>query len=280
MKFGVSLILWTSKFDRSKMDLLPLVSSLGYDGVELPIRNIEEVDVDGTKEALEKNGLQCTVCPQVTKERSLIRASTHKEAIAYFAAVIKLTSKLRGHVIGGAFYTDVGVGKSKNPRTKEEWDFAVKGLRELARVAEDYDVTLALEPITRFETHFLNTAEDTVRLIEEIGHPRVGVNLDIFHMYMEEKELTGVIRKTGRHLAHVHAAENNRGIPGNGLTNWGEIGKALHEVSYEKWIVFETLVPAVEELVTGGCLWRDPLGGKTREEAARESLAHLKKYLM
>lgn len=279
MKYGVNLFMWTSVFTRDKLNLISKIKKIGFDGAELPIRNLEDVDIEGTKVALEENGLGCTLCPLITPERSLINPSTHKEAIDYLISIIKLANKWQSRVIGGAFYTDVGAGKNHRSRTKEEWCLAVKGLKELSKIAEDYNVNLGLEVITRFETSFLNIAEDAVRLVAEVDSPNIGVHLDTFHMNIEEKDIYTAIKNTGKHLVHFHVGENDKGIPGTGHIDWGKVSKALKEISYDKWIVFETFIPEVKEMIPSACVWRNIIAGKTADEAAKETLEFLKQKL-
>ena len=85
------------------------------------------------------------------------------------------------------------------------------------------DVTLAIEPLNRFETYFLNTAADAAALCDEVGHPRVGVAFDTFHANIEEKGIAGACRRIGGHLKHVQISENDRGTPGSGHIEWASL---------------------------------------------------------
>jgi len=82
-------------------------------------------------------------------------------------------------------------------------------------------VALAIEPLNRFETFFLNTSCDAKTLCEEVGHPAVGVLFDTFHANIEEKSIAEGLRTIGSRLKHVHACENDRGIPGSDTSPGG-----------------------------------------------------------
>lgn len=286
MKYGVNIFLWTSVFGRAELNLIPRAKKLGFDGIEFPtdltILGNKENMIEAVKAALEENNLGCTLSTGVSKEQNLVSSdsSVRKKAINHVTSLIKIANKLGSRILAGTFYAYVGE-KPRNPRAEEEWDLLVKGVKELSKVAEDYNVLLALEALNRYETNILNTVEDTVKLIEEVGSSNVGVHLDVFHMNIEEKDLYRAIRNAGKHLAHIHVNENNRGFPGAGSIDWKRISKGLKEVSYDGWITLEVYVPEVKELVSDCCIWRDPLAGtgKSRDEAAKESLEFLKQIL-
>ena len=107
-------------------------------------------------------------------------------------------------------------------------------------VLERYGVTLAIEPLNRFETYFLNTAADAAALCDQIGHPNVGILFDTFHANIEEKSIGQAYRTVGRHLKHVHTCENDRGTPGSGHVEWKEVFEALRDMRYDGWLTIES----------------------------------------
>ncbi len=159
----------------------------------------------------------------------------------------------------------------------EEWKRAVSGLKELAKVAEDLDVRIALEPLNRFETYFLNTAEDAVALVQEVGSRAVGVHLDTFHMNIEEKCLYKAIKTAGSYLYHFHTCENDRGTPGEGHVEWDDVFQALREVDYKGALVIESFVPGVKEIARAASIWREL--APSSDYVAAKGLEFLKKEL-
>jgi sugar phosphate isomerase/epimerase len=127
----------------------------------------------------------------------------------------------------------------------------------VVKMAPFLDVTIAIEPLNRFETSFLNTVADTTQLASEIGHPQVGVLFDTFHANIEEIDVAAALRSAVPHLKHVHASENNRGIPGTGHTDWSRVIQTLHDVNYEDWVTIESFVFALGELSVAASIWRD-----------------------
>jgi D-psicose/D-tagatose/L-ribulose 3-epimerase len=274
--FGVNLFLWTAAYTDKEAHLIPLVKRLGFDCVEIPLDLFDFISVEKTKALLEENGLAVTGCAVVGERRDLISdsAEIRKEALAYFIRCLKTLSAWGGTVLCGPCYSAVGK-LTGEARTYEEWRRAVEGLKELAKVAEDCNVKIAIEPLNRFETYFLNTAEDAVKLVEEVESPYVGIHLDTFHMNIEEKNLYEAIKHAGKYLFHVHTCENDRGTPGEGHVEWDEVFRALREVNYQGALVIESFVPGVKEIARAASIWR-PLAPDS-EYIARKGLEFLKK---
>lgn len=90
----------------------------------------------------------------------------------------------------------------------------VECMREVAEYAKETgNVTICVECVNRFETHFLNIAEDAVKFCKDVGIGNVKVHLDCFHMIREEKSFSGAVKTCGKeYLGYVHVNENDRGI--------------------------------------------------------------------
>jgi D-psicose/D-tagatose/L-ribulose 3-epimerase len=131
-------------------------------------------------------------------------------------------------------------------------------MREVAHYAKEKgDVIIAIEPVNRFETHFINTAQDAVKYCQDVGIRNMKVHLDTFHMIREETSFAGAVRTCGReYLGYVHVCENNRGIPGTGLVPWKEFFVALKDIGYWGPMVIESFDPSFEELNRLCAIWR------------------------
>jgi len=276
MPFGVNLFLWTAAYTDNEVGLISKVKEIGFDVVEIPLDFLDAISVEKTRRALEETGLQVTGCAVVGERRDLISdsAEIRKEAFEYFARCLRLLSSWGGTVLCGPSYSAVGK-LTGTARTMEEWKRAVSGLKELSKVAEDQGVRIALEPLNRFETYFLNTAEDAVNLVQEVGSPYVGIHLDTFHMNIEEKCLYEAIKKAGPYLYHFHTCENDRGTPGEGHVEWDDVFQALREVNYQGALVIESFVPGVKEIARAASIWRAL--APSSEHIAREGLRFLQK---
>ena len=116
-------------------------------------------------------------------------------------------------------YSAVGKARMVSPEQKKlEWDRAVKNIHKVSKLAQERGLEIALEPLNRFESDLINTAEDIMRLINDVNHPAAKVLLDGFHMAIEERDLEKAIMSVGDKLIHVQVSENYRGTPGTGQT--------------------------------------------------------------
>jgi len=178
-------------------------------------------------------------------------------------------------VFGGVIYCGWGYLSGK-PRTEDEWNWAVDAYREIAAYARQQapEMILGIEPVNRFESHFINIAADAVKFIEAVGEPNVKVHLDTFHMIREEDDFAAAVRETGQHLGYIHACENQRGIPGRGQVPWAQLFQALREVNYDGCVTIESFDPNMPNIARLCCIWRKL--ADSPEQLATEGLAFLK----
>jgi D-psicose/D-tagatose/L-ribulose 3-epimerase len=124
---------------------------------------------------------------------------------------------------------------------EDEWRWAVESLKECQDHAEEKGVRLALEPLNRFETYFLNRHDQALALAEDVGG-NCGVCLDIFHMNIAEADWAEAIRAAGDKLYAFHVADNNRMPCGQGAIDWARIVATLEEVGYDDYLTVEFVV--------------------------------------
>ena len=258
MKYGVNTLLWTAGFDRSHFDLLPPIKEAGFDGVEIARFDFGTFPVADVRRETEKIGLQTILCSALTGDASIITddLSIRTRALSFLRDGIRVASELGASSFVGPFVSAVGL-KPGRRRTDDEWKRGIEGLQSLGDTLTQYDVTLAIEPLNRFETFALNTAADAATLCDAVGHPRIGVLYDTFHGHIEEKDTGDAIRHLGTHLKHVHTCENDRGIPGSGQVYWNKVFPALKDAGYDGWLVIESFGQNVPEIAAAACIWRD-----------------------
>jgi len=120
------------------------------------------------------------------------------------------------------------------------WEYARDTFIESSRCAQEYNVTICLEPLaTEFPNNFVRTPAEAVKMIEEVNNPSFKLILDTFSSAAETIDTPGAIRKYKEYLAHVHVNDDNRGRPGSGRINWGPIAGALKEIDYQGYISTE-----------------------------------------
>jgi D-psicose/D-tagatose/L-ribulose 3-epimerase len=175
-------------------------------------------------------------------------------------------------------YSAVGrAGVETAAAKRQQWKGVARHLRELAAYAGDRGVTLAIEPLNRFETDFINTCDQALAMVADVGHPALKVHLDTFHMNIEEKDLGQAIRRCGPQLAILHASGSDRGTPGKDHTDWAGIAAALKAIRYEGDVTVESFTQDVKIIAKAAAIWRriEP----TQDEIAVDGLKFLRKAL-
>ena len=275
MKYGVNLMVWTTRVHRQNRSVLASVHEWGFEGVELFLSPEEPADIPFVKEELTRLGLERTTCVVLPRDAHLPSpdAEIRRRGVAYLNKCVERTADLQAHLMCGPLHSGLGVMTGQR-RTHDEWNRVVESLQQVARRARGLGVTLCVEPLNRFETYFLNTQEDAARLIDEIGEPNVGVHFDTFHANIEEGDPVKALKLLGQRLGHVHISENDRGIPGSGHVDWRGTLLALKEAGYNGWLTIESFAQPEPQLASAACIWRDlaPSG----DSLAREGLAFIK----
>ena len=272
MKYGVNTMVWTTRVDESRAALFSRIREWGFDGAELFLSPQEPADIPAVRKMLEKNQLECTTCSVLPRECHLVSPQPEVRArgVEFLKTCVDRTAELGARLVCGPMYAGLGVMTGRR-RTPEEWNWAVEGLRVVARHAQKRDVTLCLEPLNRFETYFLNTLEDAARLIHDIGEPNVKIHFDTFHANIEERHPAEALRSVARELGHVHISENDRGIPGTGHNDWRGVLKALKDIGYNGWMTIESFAQPEPDLAAAAAIWRDiaPSGDELAQQGLR-----------
>ena len=217
--------------------------------------------------------MECTFCSALTGQLSLA-APDNKAAISFLTDAIRCAADLGASVLAGPFCSPVGYLPGRR-RTPDEWQRVIDGLRALTPVLDESGVTLAVEPLNRFETFLLNTMSDARAMCEAVDHPKVGVLFDTFHANIEEKSMGVALQSLGSRLRHVHASENDRGTPGTGHVPWPELRDALRQMDYQDWVVIESFGSAIKEIAAAASIWRDL--APTADEIAFDGVKYLRR---
>jgi D-psicose/D-tagatose/L-ribulose 3-epimerase len=275
MKFGVNTFIWSGGYDRQVQGLLPLIKEKGFDGIEFPLFRPIGFDAAAARKDIEAAGLECNVVSAFIQPLSPISddAGIRANALQHLKDLIRATAESGAKILAGPMYSPVGYLPGRR-RTADEWKRAVEGLQSLGDTLAANRVTLAIEPLNRFETYFLNTAADAAKLCDEVGDPNIGVLFDTFHANIEEKDIGAGYRTVGKHLRHVHTCENDRGIPGSGHVEWAGVFQALRDLRYDGWLTIESFGFNIGDISAAAAIWRDI--EKTPDSIAFEGIRFLK----
>lgn len=225
------------------------VAQTGYDGLEIaPFtleedpRDISESDAERVGKTVREHGLEIVGLHWLFVKPAWLHLTTddpllRKDTLAFGQHLARLCAAMQGTVMVW--------GSPKQRDLEEDWKYedasarAAEILRGVAEVAHEGGVTIAMEPLGRAETNFLNTAEETVCLIRQVDHPGLRLHLDVKAMSDEEKDIPSIIRESQSELAHFHANDPNLRGPGFGDVEFSPIAETLHEVGYEGFVSVE-----------------------------------------
>ena len=276
LKMGVSSLLWTENFSAADVGLFAKVKSVGFDVFEICVADPFDFPVSQVQKAAASAGVELTTISVALDDRNPVSpdAASRQKAVEFLKRMIDINMGIGSKIVGGPNYAAWGYITGAS-RTDDEWKWAVDTIRKAAEYAKQQgDVVLAFEPINRFETYFINIADDALKLAQDVGLGNVGVHLDTFHMIREEKNIANAVKACGDRLFYLHVCENDRGIPGSGLVPWKEFFASLKAIGYKGILTIESFDPNFEEINRTCAIWRK--FAESGEQLATEGLRNLK----
>ncbi len=280
MRLGINTFLFTSPFTNDSTALFKQFERWGFDTIEIPIEDPSHIDPHHVKRELDKHGLACgSICACMGPDRDLRGSAEQQQTgLAYMLKLIEQMDALNCPSLIGPVYSAVGRADAVPPAEyRQQWSTVKKHLKTLCREAEKKGKQVCLEPLNRFETDFINTCDQALKMVKDVGSPALKIHLDTFHMNIEEKDQAAAIRKAGKLLGHFHACGSDRGTPGNDHIDWKPIAKALKDIRYQGDVVIESFTTDVKVIARAAAIWRQM--EPTRNEIAVKGLKFLRKTL-
>lgn len=217
------------------------IKRLGYDGVELAVRDANLLQLDeldsllkqnslpvpaiGTGQAFGEDGLSFTNPDENIRQQAIDRVKSHVELAGHLDAVV-IIGLIRGQNV-----KEVGIERAEN------WFSGAL----LACNYENPQVKIAIEPINRYETDLINTVKAGLRFLDKLKLDNVGLLLDTFHMNIEDPSIIESIRMAGERVFHFHIADSNRWYPGAGHIDFRHIIDTLCKIKYQGFMSAEIL---------------------------------------
>ncbi len=276
MKYGINLYLWADDMHDGLLPVLESLKSMGYDGVEVPIFDLDQSKWKQWARRLDDLGLERTANTVIAPEHNPVSEdpAIRKAAYEHMRRVVDSCATVGSSILCGPHQVALGVFTGRGA-TGDEWKRSVEHLRKVAEYGQDAGVVLAEEVVNRFEVYHLNILDQAIRFVDEVDHPNCRIHLDTFHAHIEEKDPAAAIRRAGDRIAHVHVSENDRGVPGTGSVAWDATFDALRAVGYDGWLTVEAFGNFLPNLAAATKIWR-PLF-ESEEQLAADALAFLRR---
>ena len=258
VKLGFNLLLWTIHVTDDHLPIAEKLKATGYDGVEIPIFGGDTAHYRALGRRLADLGLETTgvgVMPGGGKNCISPDKAERSAALDHLKWLIDCTHALGGTLVAGPFHQPLGEF-SGQPPTRTELQHLAETHKSAALYAAQAGITLAVEPLNRFECYILNTATAAAKLVAEVAEPNYGYLYDTFHFNIEENSIAGVIATTATAIKHVHISENTRGVPGHGHIDFAAVFRALRRAGYDGWMTVEAFGSALPDLAAATKIWR------------------------
>jgi len=275
---GIEIFYWLDSWYDDQSSVFAKAAEAGYDGVEMSFVAGTDVGVNRIAETASSLGLQVLCSTGLTPAMDVSSADRDIRAagIYHLRWCLDQAAALGSPILGGVTYAPWMGFPAGDLRGHRERSAA--SLRTVAEHAATVGVDLCLEVLNRFESYMFNTVSDCLSFIEMVDHKSVKVELDTFHMNMEENNLAEAVRQAADRIGHVQVAANNRRAPQYGHIDWVSFREALDDVGYDGWVVFETFPNSGVQTGRDTYAWRDlydDLDGEAAGAAAfiREHLA-------
>jgi D-psicose/D-tagatose/L-ribulose 3-epimerase len=254
IRIGMHSSLWTASWTREAAELLiPEAAKYGLDVIEVSLLTPETIDVDHSVALFRAHGVAPTgsLCLPMEDNAALYP----ERAERFLQRALETAHALGCSILCGVTYSTLG-WRSGVPRTEQELANIAKALKPIARRAAEYGMTIGIEPCNRYETHLLNTAAQSLAMLDRIGEPNVTIHLDTYHMNIEEKGIGHGIAEAGKHCRYIHLSESDRGVPGTGTIDWDETFRALAATGFDGDLVMESFVTLPPEIAAALSVWR------------------------
>ena len=256
MKYGMNLLLWSGEVTEELMPVCEKLKAVGYDGVEIPMFNLD-IDYASIGKQLDDLGLGRTAVTIRGEEDNPISpdAAVRAKGVELTKKTLDCCAAAGVETLVGPYHSALGYFSGAGP-TEDEWKWGVESMRAVAEHAGSVGVNLGVEALNRFECYFLNTHADSARFVREVDHPACGMMYDTFHSNIEEKCVTEAVKAGGDKLLHIHISENDRSTPGQGAVRWDENFDAIKSCGYDGWLVIEAFGLALPEIAAATKIWR------------------------
>lgn len=247
MRYGYSVLPYgdeplATSFDR--------VARAGYDTIEL-LGQPSNFDVSEINAHQGRTGVHvASLCMIYSPETDIVSSdpATRKHALDYIRNMLEPASQVGVEII--PITPTACMKTTAEAPLEQEWEWARETILAAAEAAEAYGIRIVVEPWNRYETYLINRLDQAVKMVQDVGHPNVGVKGDTFHMNIEELDLPGAIRATGSLLWHLDVADSTRAAPGVGHTDFDEVMLALGEIGFDGIVNFELLPAAADPFVS------------------------------
>ncbi|MEM1285879.1 MAG: sugar phosphate isomerase/epimerase family protein [Pseudomonadota bacterium] len=259
-RLGIHALVWTGSWDEAELNrAFERSRAIGYELIELPRFDPSMIAVDTLRRMLDKHGLKCAITMGLAWDADISNpdAEIARRGEVMLENAVLAARDIGVELLGGILYS--ALGKYPKAPTTQGRQNAVDAIRRVAERAETAGVPMVLEVVNRYETNLLNTTDQGLQFLADVGHGWPKLHLDTYHMNIEESDIADAIRRAGDQLGYFHIGENNRAQLGSGNIDFAGTFSALRDIDYRGWVTFESFSSEVldEGLSNDIAIWRN-----------------------
>ena len=231
----------------------------GYKSIEVSLLGQTPSSVKDISKLAKDLNITLTCTTGLSKEEDISSGDSdiQKNGIEALKRAIDMTSIMEAELLTGVVHAAWGISNTMGKEKEDKFKNSSNSIKKISSLLTEKNIKLGIEPLNRYESDFINTVDEGLRLCELIDHPNVGLLLDVYHMNIEEKNMCQSIEKAKDKLFHFQVAENDRGIPGTGSINWVEIFNTLKKINYNKSVSLEMFIQANVDTSKDLFTWRN-----------------------
>jgi D-psicose/D-tagatose/L-ribulose 3-epimerase len=275
MRYGMNLLLWTTRAGPEHLPILSSLAGMGYDLVELPVFDLSDTaQYRWLGQQARARGLEPAAVSALNAEQDISAAdpAVRRAGEAALNRMVDCAADMGAATLSGPLHSAIGRFSGQGPQ-RDEVARSIEVLSRVAARARGHGIRLAIEPLNRFECYLLNDTATAAEFVAQVGSG-AGVLYDTFHAHIEEKDPAAAIRAHADRFALVHVSENDRSVPGRGQVRWTETFAALKGAGYAGPLVVEAFGLALPDLSAATRIWRRMFDDELT--LAREALAFMR----
>ncbi len=259
MILGVHSATFVKNWHEDVMPYIRMCKEAGYKSIEVSLLGQTPYSAKEISNLANDLNISLTCTTGLSKEEDISSSDPHvqKNGVDALKRAIDMTSIMEANLLTGVVHAAWGISNTLGKEKQDKFKNSSNSIKKISSLLTEKNIKLGIEPLNRYESDFINTVDEGLRLCELIDHPNVGLLLDTYHMNIEEKDMCQSIEKAKDKLFHFQVAENDRGVPGSGSINWPEIFSTLKKINYKGHVSLEMFIQANEDTSKDLFTWRN-----------------------
>ena len=260
IRYGAHSYLFIDRWSNETLPVLETAKELEIEVFEIAIGDDVFFDRQSTRRKAEELGITITTGPggiwPIEYDLSSDNPEERQQGLEWHKKQVDVSAEMGAFAYTGALYGHPGVVKRRIPPV-DEYKWTAEGLHALAEYARKQGVVIALEPMSHFRTHVVNTPDQLMRIIRQADHDNLRALLDTYHLVTEIRDYAEGIRSVRERLIGFHACENDRGVPGGGIIPWDTVFATLKEIEFDGYLMLETYNSALDDFAYQRGIFQD-----------------------